>query len=146
MIPATELARRLCAETHPFVGQTGSPVPCGQHSLQADRLWGLIGEQGTKAFEVVERARIETGTSPDLRALIREGIEAFRLTREYVSGEVLPAEPGWEWFDWTVRARRLLGEPEQPEVHALIATGWRVTPGGLEFRMEDPLAAKRVET
>jgi predicted transcriptional regulator len=46
----------------------------------------------------------------DLRKLIEEGIEAFRLTREYVFGaeadEAMPAVPGWAWFDWCEKARR----------------------------------------
>ena len=37
-------------------------------------------------------------------ALLAEGIEAFRLTREYVGEDTLPALPGWSWFDWTEKA------------------------------------------
>ena len=45
-----------------------------------------------------------------LRALVADGIEAIRLTREYVdpTGELLPPLPGWSWFDWTERARAAL--------------------------------------
>jgi hypothetical protein len=49
------------------------------------------------------------------RELVAEGIEAVRLTREYVDGTapdstdgVLPALPGWSWFDWTEKARAAL--------------------------------------
>jgi hypothetical protein len=52
----------------------------------------------------------------DLRALVEQGIEALRLTREYVGEDVLPATPGWSWFDWTERAREALraATPESP--------------------------------
>ena len=47
-----------------------------------------------------------------LRQIIADGIEAVRLTREYVDGEpedstdgLLPALPGWSWFDWTEKAK-----------------------------------------
>jgi hypothetical protein len=41
-----------------------------------------------------------------LRALIADGVEAFRLTREYLGDDALPAVEGWSWFDWTQRAVR----------------------------------------
>jgi hypothetical protein len=41
-----------------------------------------------------------------VRDLIADGIEAFRLTREYVTPAVtLYATAGWSWFDWTQRAK-----------------------------------------
>jgi hypothetical protein len=40
--------------------------------------------------------------------IIRAGIEAFRLTREYVTPEMLPAQPGWSWWDWTTAATSFL--------------------------------------
>ncbi len=47
----------------------------------------------------------------DLRAVIRYGMEAIRLTREYVEPTVnLPAIEGWSWFDWVVWASAALGE------------------------------------
>lgn len=55
-------------------------------------------------------------TKADLEALVREGIEAVRLTREYVDGTgpdathgLLPALPGWEWYDWTEKAKAAVG-------------------------------------
>lgn len=42
------------------------------------------------------------------RDLIYEGIEAFRLTREYVGEELLPDTPGWSWADWTQKAKDFL--------------------------------------
>jgi hypothetical protein len=52
----------------------------------------------------------ETG-GEDLRRLVWDGIQAFRLTREYVGEDVLPAIEGWSWFDWCERAERALGIP-----------------------------------
>lgn len=44
-----------------------------------------------------------------LRLLLSDGIEAIRLTREYVMPAVsLPAKAGWSWFDWTERAKEAL--------------------------------------
>ena len=43
--------------------------------------------------------------------LIRDGIEAFRLTREYVGEDTLPAIEGWSWFDWCEKAREHLARP-----------------------------------
>jgi hypothetical protein len=39
-----------------------------------------------------------------MRALVVDGIEAFRLTREYLGDDALPAVDGWSWFDWVQRA------------------------------------------
>jgi hypothetical protein len=51
----------------------------------------------------------------ELRTLVAEGIEVIRLTREYVDGTapdstdgLLPALPGWPWFDWMQKARAAL--------------------------------------
>ena len=43
-----------------------------------------------------------------LVALIQEGLDAFHFTREYVGLELLPALPGWSWFDWCEKARTAL--------------------------------------
>ncbi len=54
------------------------------------------------------------GEIESLRRLIADGLEAFRLTKEYVNipdehGQVLlPDIPGWSHFDWTERARATL--------------------------------------
>lgn len=42
------------------------------------------------------------------RDLIFEGIEAFRLTREYLGEDALPEQPGWSWFDWVRKAEEYL--------------------------------------
>ena len=37
--------------------------------------------------------------------LIKEGIEAIRLTREYVGEKMLPNIEGWSHFDWAEKAK-----------------------------------------
>lgn len=44
-----------------------------------------------------------------LRQLLEEGIEAFRLTREFLGEDALPAVKGWSWFDWCEKVRSILG-------------------------------------
>jgi len=43
-----------------------------------------------------------------LNAALAEGIEAFRLTREYVGESLLPRIEGWSWFDWCEKAAALI--------------------------------------
>ena len=48
---------------------------------------------------------------PEVAALVetvRIALEAFRLTREYVGEELLPAIPGWSWYDATVALKEAL--------------------------------------
>lgn len=61
------------------------------------------------------------GDAVDARSLLAQGVEAVRLTREFVGPDVLPALPGWSWFEWSNAARHYLGwdsipadEPENP--------------------------------
>lgn len=119
-IPLSEFARRLCEAAHPGFGSTGNPVPCGTHVRDGQRLWGLLTD--TAALEVIARVRVESGiddfsddpmldTAVDLHGLVVDGIEAFRLTREYVGTEVLLEAPGWAWFDWVQRAREATRTP-----------------------------------
>jgi hypothetical protein len=42
--------------------------------------------------------------------LLRVGIEAFRLTREYVGEKTLPEVKGWSWFDWVQDVKDYFGE------------------------------------
>lgn len=44
------------------------------------------------------------------RPVLRQCVEALRLTREYVGGETLPAIAGWSWYDATVAAKELLDD------------------------------------
>lgn len=48
----------------------------------------------------------------DWPTLVAHGLVAFQLTREYVGEEVLPALPGWSWFDWSEKANAALAQPE----------------------------------
>lgn len=54
-----------------------------------------------------------------LRSVIAEGIEAFRLTKEYVNVPdengfvLLPDVEGWSHFDWTEKARAVIKEADR---------------------------------
>lgn len=56
-----------------------------------------------------------------IRKLLDEGITAMRLTREYVGADLLPATPGWDWFDWMQKASPIalekMTEERQDAVH-----------------------------
>jgi hypothetical protein len=54
--------------------------------------------------------------------LLSEGIEAFRLTREYVGEDMLPAVEGWSWFDWCEKANQHLLPVDEVNVSRLYAT------------------------
>jgi hypothetical protein len=60
--------------------------------------------------------RAEARPPEGLAPLLLEGVEAFRLTREYVGEDALPALPGWSWFDWCekVAARLSAGGATKP--------------------------------
>ena len=48
----------------------------------------------------------------ELEGAVAEGIEAFRLTREYAGESLLPRIEGWSWFDWCEKAAALMeGSP-----------------------------------
>jgi len=50
-----------------------------------------------------------TPLDQDLRGLLERGLEAMRLTREYVGEGLLHPSPGWEWFEWCEAVRAALG-------------------------------------
>ena len=52
-----------------------------------------------------------------MEALVAEGIEAIRLTREYVGEEMLPEIEGWSWYDWTQKAKAAL-QSDNPCAHS----------------------------
>lgn len=60
-IPVTEFARRLCQRAHPFVHQTGQPVPCANHIRQSQNLWFLLEPEGpgNETFELIASLREE---------------------------------------------------------------------------------------
>ena len=60
-------------------------------------------EEWRRATERAERAE----------GLVAAGLEAFRLTNEYLGDEVLPPVLGWTWFDWTVAAAKSLSPDEE---------------------------------
>lgn len=66
--------------------------------------------------ECCEKATIQQDRADALEALVADGIEAFRFTKEYLNvpdenGFVtLPDIEGWSHFDWTQRARAALAE------------------------------------
>ena len=65
---------------------------------------------------VIEERNAARAELAALRALVADGIEAFRLTKEYVNVPdehgfvLLPDVPGWSHWDWTVKARAVLEE------------------------------------
>lgn len=57
--------------------------------------------------DLLETVALDADPDP-ARDLIFEGIEAFRLTREYLGPEFLPEIEGWSWFDWVQKAEDYL--------------------------------------
>ena len=55
------------------------------------------------AAERIRRRRAESALLTANETILA-GVEAFRLTRESVRENTLPARPGWSWYDWCVRA------------------------------------------
>lgn len=53
-----------------------------------------------------QRQRIE-----DLEFALYRARVALEQTRQYVGEELLPAKPGWAWFDVTARIDELIGPP-----------------------------------
>ena len=72
------------------------------------------------------RVRLEERVQ-SLEAALRECIEAFRLTREYVGGDLLPNVEGWSHYDAVTVARAALS-PQEP-------TGDYVDPNAVEALM-----------
>jgi hypothetical protein len=66
--------------------------------------WTVRGSRGPDPDSLLFRAADEIDR---LERLVADGVEAFRLTREYLGEDALPAVEGWAWFDWTERARPL---------------------------------------
>lgn len=69
--------------------------------------WDLDEHPPEPTWEMVGLAHAEIRA---LRAVVADGLEAWRLTREYlgsrgVDDEYLPEQPGWSWFDWCEKAR-----------------------------------------
>jgi hypothetical protein len=45
----------------------------------------------------------------ELVAVLREGVEAVRLTREYLGSEAIPDVPGWSLADFSRHATSMIG-------------------------------------
>ncbi len=58
----------------------------------------------------VETAIRLLGERQGLIELCTQASEALRLTREYVGEEMLPAIPGWSWYDATVALGKVIPE------------------------------------
>ena len=71
-MPLTEFARRICVANHAHFGTTGSPVPCGQHIAEANRLWGLSEESGSVTLGVILEVRQEEGLPTRLPPKLRK--------------------------------------------------------------------------
>lgn len=50
----------------------------------------------------------------DARDLLVLAREAFRISREYVGEDTLPAIPGWTWYEIDCAIADLLGHPRVP--------------------------------
>ena len=63
-------------------------------------------------LDELERAE---GQLEDATRVLRQVGEAFRITREYVGEDTLPAIEGWAWYDADCAARTLLVSLEEHE-------------------------------
>lgn len=71
-----------------------------------------LGESSGDAMN--ERTTAVEAENARLREVVSECVEAVRLTREYVMPTVLlPAKPGWCWYDTTEHARAVLDGEEK---------------------------------
>ena len=52
-------------------------------------------------------------TTEDVTKVLRQVNEAFRITREYVGEDTLPAIEGWTWYDADCAVRVLLAGLEK---------------------------------
>lgn len=72
-----DFARRLCEADHPHIGGLG-PTPCGQHTHDAQRLWGLLGPGGTIPLGIILGIRARDGLpdpmGPSVAVEIREDV------------------------------------------------------------------------
>lgn len=72
----------------------------------------IVAHGRTRTRAEAEVRALAASSNGDLAVveLVEAGIEAFRLTREYVGEAMLPEGDGWEWFKWTERASEFLRE------------------------------------
>ena len=83
-----------------------------------NRMMVAIAEEHPQPAEMLFRERKLNETLLDMtaerdryKALIRDGIQAFAFTRDYVQPKVdLPAIEGWSWYDWCKAAEEATRE------------------------------------
>ena len=76
-------------------------------TIDADRIAALLAmcRDGTfyqdhdASMSALAAAEARLAKYEALEAAAYRAIEAFRLTREYVGEGLLPALPGWSWYD-----------------------------------------------
>lgn len=70
----SELARRLCAGTHPYRPNAGPFIPCGPHRMMAERFMWLISDDGCNVWDILDQARKDLGiaTPPPLPPVVLE--------------------------------------------------------------------------
>ena len=61
--------------------------------LQEDVFQFLVLHPQVDAFEAAQVLYERQAAALD------QAIEAFRNTREYIGADLMPAEPGWSWYD-----------------------------------------------
>jgi hypothetical protein len=70
--------------------------------------WREAAERWRDKYHETLRASAE----PDWRSIAAQLAEAIRLTREYVGDDLLPAQPGWSWYDAMQRFEQAGGPPD----------------------------------
>ena len=86
-------------------GQAGEGVYCEEKLF----LWERPQEELEANARLIVRA---VNNYEALLGALKECIEAFRLTREYVGEATLPAIEGWSWFDADTKARAAIAAAE----------------------------------
>jgi uncharacterized circularly permuted ATP-grasp superfamily protein len=85
-----------------------------QVDVVVDVVVAYMDEQTVAAvLKEQEHTEAAESVSEKLRTFIAQGITAFHHTREYVGEDVLPAQPGWSWFDWTERAHTIIRREDE---------------------------------
>jgi hypothetical protein len=46
----------------------------------------------------------------ELEQLVREGVQAFDFTRQYVGYASLPCTDDWSWYEWCKRAQNMVDD------------------------------------
>ena len=84
------------------------PYPINDGSTHYVGCWNKTGHHNcavSRVYELIEENK-------ESFLLISEAREAIRLTREYVGEDLLPALPGWSWFDVTQKINDFIDPKE----------------------------------